>query len=72
MEGADGDPLDQNATDGQQQFANVNFEFPADPSVEPNEIVAAWGEFEADLPAVRQLGANQATAIEILSATGYE
>ncbi len=60
------------ATDGQQQFADANFEFPADPSVEPNEIVAAWGEFEADLPAVRQLGANQATAIEILSATGYE
>jgi iron(III) transport system substrate-binding protein len=60
------------ATDGQQQFADANFEFPADPSLEPNEIVASWGEFEADLAAVRQLGANQPTAIEILSATGYE
>ncbi|WP_380168879.1 extracellular solute-binding protein [Jannaschia sp. R86511] len=60
------------ATDGQQQFADANFEFPADPSVEPNEIVTAWGAFEPDLPAVRQLGANQPTATEILSATGYE
>ncbi len=60
------------ATDGQKQFADANFEFPVDPSVEPNEIVASWGEFTADLAAVRQLGANQPTAVEILSATGYE
>lgn len=60
------------ATDGQQQFADANFEFPADPSVEPNEIVASWGDFTADLAAVRQLGANQPTAVEILSLTGYE
>jgi iron(III) transport system substrate-binding protein len=60
------------ATDGQQQFADANFEFPADPDVEPNEIVASFGEFTADLPAVRQLGANQPAAVEILSATGYE
>jgi len=60
------------ATDGQQQFSDANFEFPADPSVAPNEIVATWGDFTADLPAVRQLGANQPTAVSILSATGYE
>ena len=60
------------ATDGQAQFANVNFEYPADPSVDPDPIVAGWGEFDADLAAVRQLGANQAAAIDILSVTGYE
>ncbi len=60
------------ATDGQQQFADANFEYPADPDVEPNEIIAAFGEFTADLPAVRLLGANQPAAVEILSATGYE
>jgi iron(III) transport system substrate-binding protein len=60
------------ATDGQQQFADANFEYPADPDVEPNEIVASFGEFTADLAAVRQLGANQPAAVEILSATGYE
>ena len=60
------------ATDGQQMFADANFEYPADPNVEPNEIIAGFGEFTADLPAVRQLGANQPAAVEILSATGYE
>jgi iron(III) transport system substrate-binding protein len=60
------------ATDGQQQFADANFEYPADPTVEPNEIVVGFGDFTADLPAVRQLGANQPAAVEILSATGYE
>ncbi len=60
------------ATDGQQQFADANFEYPADPNVEPNEIIAGFGEFIADLPAVRQLGANQPAAVEVLSATGYE
>lgn len=60
------------ATDGQQQFADANFEYPADPDVEPNEIIAGFGEFTADLAAVRQLGANQPAAVEVLSATGYE
>jgi iron(III) transport system substrate-binding protein len=60
------------ATDGQEQFADANFEYPADPNVEPNEIIAGFGEFTADLAAVRQLGANQPTAVEVLSATGYE
>ena len=60
------------ATDGQKTFADANFEFPADPDVEPNEIVASWGEFVADLAAVTQLGEFQPTAIEVLSATGYE
>ena len=36
------------ATDGHQAFADANFEYPADPTVEPNEIVAGWGEFVAD------------------------
>jgi iron(III) transport system substrate-binding protein len=60
------------ATDGQSQFTNVNFEYPADPNVEPDPIVAAWGDFTADLAAIRQLGANQPAAVEVLSITGYE
>jgi iron(III) transport system substrate-binding protein len=60
------------ATDGQQQFADANFEYPADPSVPVNAIVASWGEFTADLAAVRQLGASNAAAVELLSAAGYE
>jgi iron(III) transport system substrate-binding protein len=60
------------ATDGQQAFADANFEYPANPDVEPNEIVADWGEFVADLAAVRQLGEYQPAAVSMLSAAGYE
>jgi len=60
------------ATDGQQQFTDVNFEYPADPKLQPNEIVVGFGEFTADLAAVRQLGANQPAAVGVLSAAGYE
>ena len=60
------------ATDGQQQFADANFEYPADPDVEPNEIIAGFGEFSADLAAVRQLGASQPAAVAVLSTAGYE
>jgi len=60
------------ATDGQQQFANANFEYPVDPNVEPNEIVVGFGEFTADLDAIRQLGENQPAAVRVLSVTRYE
>ncbi|TFH13215.1 MAG: extracellular solute-binding protein, partial [Acidimicrobiales bacterium] len=60
------------ATDGQQAFADANFEYPANADVEPNDVVAGWGEFVADLAAVRQLGGFQPAAVGLLSATGYE
>ncbi len=60
------------ATTGQQQFADANSEYPADPTVAPSELVASWGEFTADLAVVRELGALNAAAVDVLSAAGYE
>lgn len=60
------------ATKGQQQFVDANFEYPVDPNLEPGQLVASFGEFTADLAAIRQLGANQPAAIRVLSATRYE
>jgi len=60
------------ATEGQQQFADANFEYPVDPNVKPNKIVAGFGEFTADLAAVRKLGSIQPDAVKVLSATGYQ
>ena len=60
------------ATGGQKQFADVNFEYPANPTVAPDPIVASFGEFNADLAAVRRLGANQPAAVELLSRAGYK
>ena len=60
------------ATEGQQQFADANFEYPADPTTPLNELVASWGEFTADLAVVLQLGALNPAAVDVLSAAGYE
>lgn len=60
------------ATDGQKQFADANSEYPADPSVPTSELVASWGEFTADTAVVRELGALNPSAVEVLSAAGYE
>jgi iron(III) transport system substrate-binding protein len=60
------------ATDGAEQFAAGNFEFPVSPDVALDPIVASWGDFVADTSAVRRLGEYQPAAVELLSATGYE
>jgi iron(III) transport system substrate-binding protein len=60
------------ATEGQQQFVDANFEYPADPDVSTNELVASWGDFTADLGVVTQLGELNPQAVEVLSAAGYE
>ena len=60
------------ATDGQQQFSDANFEYPADPSVTPIAVVAGWGEFTADLAAVLLLGELNPLAVDLLSEAGYE
>ncbi|MFZ4812531.1 MAG: extracellular solute-binding protein [Ilumatobacteraceae bacterium] len=60
------------ATDGQKQFADANFEFPADPSVAPADIITSWGPFTADVAAVRELGSLNPGAVELLSRAGYQ
>lgn len=60
------------ATDGQKQFADVNFEYPANPAIDPDPILVGFGPFTEDVAVVRDLGANQPAAVELLSRTGYE
>jgi iron(III) transport system substrate-binding protein len=60
------------ATDGQKQFSDANFEYPADPTVQPAAVVAGWGEFAANLTAVRRLGELNPLAVDVLSTAGYE
>ena len=60
------------ATDGQKAFSEANFEYPADPSVAPADVLAGFGEFTADVAAVRQLGGLNADAVDVLSRAGYE
>jgi iron(III) transport system substrate-binding protein len=60
------------ATDGQQEFADANSEYPADPTVPTSDVVAAWGEFVDDTAVVRQLGGLNPAAVDLLSVAGYE
>jgi iron(III) transport system substrate-binding protein len=60
------------ATDGQSTFSDANFEYPADPSVAPAELLVTFGEFSSDLASVRELGALNSVAIDVLSKAGYE
>ena len=60
------------ATKGQKSFSDTNNEFPADPNVEPNSIIAGFGSYKADTKSVRELGRLNPAAVELLSAAGYE
>lgn len=60
------------ATSGQKIFSDANYEYPADPTVEPAEILVGFGEYRADLAAVRQLGTLNPDAVALLSRVGYE
>ena len=60
------------ATDGQKTFSDANFEYPADPSVAPAALVAAWGPFKGDTATIVRLGEFQPAAVALLSRVGYE
>ncbi len=50
----------------QKRFAAANFEFPANASVEPLPVVAAWGKFEPNLVNVGTIGRTQPAAVRLL------
>ncbi|MFZ2508869.1 MAG: extracellular solute-binding protein [Steroidobacteraceae bacterium] len=55
----------------QTRFASVNFEFPANASVEPLPVVAAWGSFEQKLSNVGKLGEMQPAAVRLMDRVGW-
>ena len=57
---------------GQKTFCDANNEYPADPTVEPGEIIASFGTFTADEASVRELGRLNAAAVTLLSEAKYE
>jgi iron(III) transport system substrate-binding protein len=60
------------ATKGQNLFSSVNNEFPANPEVDPEPIIAGFGSFVADTKSVRLLGSLNQQAVELLSAAKYQ
>jgi iron(III) transport system substrate-binding protein len=55
----------------QEMFAGLNLEFPANPAVPSDPLVAAWGEFEASDMPVAQAGELQADAVRLMDRAGY-
>ncbi len=59
------------ATKGQSQFVDDNHEFPVNPDVAPEELIAGFGDFERMPVDAAAYGSLNAEAVEVLDAAGY-
>jgi iron(III) transport system substrate-binding protein len=57
--------------EAQSLFAGLNLEYPASPSIEPDPLVKAWGDFKRSPMNVVQAGELQATAVKLMDRAGY-
>jgi iron(III) transport system substrate-binding protein len=58
--------------EAQQMFADLSFEYPANPQAAVNPIVARWGKFKQDDVNVASAGELQATAVKLADRAGYK
>ena len=56
----------------QNLFADVNLEYPANPAVKPDPVVAAWGTFKQNPINVTKAGEFQAPAVKLMDRAGYK
>ena len=56
----------------QNLFADVNLEYPANPLVKPDAVVAAWGTFKQNPINVTKAGELQAAAVKLMDRAGYK
>lgn len=55
----------------QKIFAQANMEFPANPAVDPDPLVASWGSFKQSTMNLAQAGELQAEAIRLMDRAHY-
>lgn len=55
----------------QRIFAERNHEYPANPAVAPDPLVAAWGTFRASETPLSQAGKLQSAAVKLMDRAGY-
>jgi len=60
------------ATDGQEAFIGGNHEYPVNPDVEPDEIVAGFGRFKQMPIDAEAYGRRNREAADLLAEVGYE
>ncbi|WP_148571631.1 extracellular solute-binding protein [Nocardioides caldifontis] len=59
------------ATDGQSDFVDGNHEFPVNPDVEPDELIAGFGTFKRMSVDAAAYGSLNAEAVAVLDEAGY-
>lgn len=55
----------------QNQFADTNLEYPVNPNVKPDPVVASWGNFKQNTINVAKAGELQAAAVRLMDRAGY-
>jgi len=60
------------SADAQNLFADANYEYPANPTIQPHPLIAAWGTFKADQQNVAAAGELQVAAVKLLDRAGYQ
>jgi iron(III) transport system substrate-binding protein len=60
------------SAEAQQMFADVSFEYPANPQAAINPIVAKWGKFKQDDTNIASAGEFQAAATRLADRAGYK
>ena len=56
----------------QNLFADGNLEYPVNPGVNPNPVVAAWGSFKQNPINLDNAGKFQARAVQLMDRAGYK
>jgi iron(III) transport system substrate-binding protein len=56
----------------QDEFARLNFEYPAKPGIATDPIVAAWGDFKRDPINIVEAGRRQAEAVKLMDRAGWK
>ncbi len=59
------------ATDGQNAFVDANHEYPVNPAVEPEPLIAGFGEFKRMPLNAEAYGTLNAEAVDLLAEAGY-
>jgi iron(III) transport system substrate-binding protein len=56
----------------QQMYAEVNYEYPVKEGVNRSELVASWGDFDADKLALEEIAENHSKAVKLLDEVKFD
>lgn len=56
----------------QQMYAEVNYEYPVNPAVQPSKLVASWGKFKADSLPLSEVAKQHKAAVKLLDEVKFD